>query len=57
MEFDDYYAILTPNLKQSVHYKNNGNPVPIGFRFSSDANTNWHTLETFKATLIKNNLL
>jgi len=57
LEFDDYYAILSPELMKSDYYKKNGKQVKAGFRFSSDNNKDWHTLETFKSTLIKNNLL
>jgi UDP-N-acetylglucosamine 4,6-dehydratase len=57
IEFDDYYAILSPNLKLSKFYKNNGKKVEHGFRFSSDNNKDWHTLETFKSILTENNLL
>jgi UDP-N-acetylglucosamine 4,6-dehydratase len=57
LEFDDYYAILSPELMKSDYYKKNGRHVNAGFRFSSDNNKDWHTLETFKSTLIKNNLL
>jgi len=57
LEFDDYYAILSPELMKSDYYKKNGKQVKAGFRFSSDNNEDWHTLETFKSTLIKNNLL
>lgn len=57
VEFDNYYAILSPLLKKSDYYKKNGRPVKVGFRYSSDNNQNWHTYESFKSTLIKNNLL
>ena len=57
LEFDDYYAILSPELMKSDYYKKNGKQVKAGFRFSSDNNKDWHTLETFKSTLIKNDLL
>lgn len=57
LEFDDYYAILSPELMKSDYYKKNGKKVNAGFRFSSDNNKDWHTLETFKSTLIKNYLL
>jgi len=57
LEFDEYYAILSPELMKSDYYKKNGKQVKAGFRFSSDNNKDWHTLETFKSTLIKNNLL
>jgi UDP-N-acetylglucosamine 4,6-dehydratase len=57
LEFDDYYAILSPELVKSDYYNKNGKKVNAGFRFSSDNNKDWHTLETFRSTLIKNNLL
>lgn len=57
VEFDQYYAILSPLLKYSDYYKNNGKPVKLGFKFTSDNNQDWHSHESFKATLIKNNLL
>jgi len=57
LEFDDYYAILSPELMKSDYYNKNGKKVKAGFRFSSDNNKDWHTLETFRSTLIKNNLL
>lgn len=57
VEFDKYYAILSPLLKKSDYYKKNGRPVNLGFRFTSDNNQDWHTHESFKSTLIENNLL
>lgn len=57
MEFDKYYAILSPSLKNSDYYKKNGKPVELGFKFTSDNNQDWHSYESFKATLIENNLL
>ena len=57
VEFDKYYAILSPILKKSDYYKKNGRPVNLGFRFTSDNNQDWHTHESFKSTLIENNLL
>ena len=57
VEFDDHYAILSSSLKESKHYKKNGKKVEIGFRYSSDNNTEWHTLDSFKSVLISNNLL
>ena len=57
LEFDDYYVILSPELMKSDYYKKNGKKVNAGFRFSSDNNKDWHTLETFNSILIKNNLL
>lgn len=57
LEFDDYYAILSPELTKSDYYKKNGKQVKSGFRYSSDNNKDWHTVETFRSTLIKSNLL
>jgi UDP-N-acetylglucosamine 4,6-dehydratase len=57
VEFDKYYAILSPLLKNSDYYKKNGQPVKLGFRFTSDNNQDWHTHESFKSTLIENKLL
>lgn len=57
VEFDEYYAILSPLLKKSDYYKKNGRPVNLGFRFTSDNNQYWHSHESFKSTLIENNLL
>ena len=57
VEFDKYYAILSPLLKNSAYYKKNGQPVKLGFRFTSDNNQDWHTYESFKSTLIKNKLI
>jgi UDP-N-acetylglucosamine 4,6-dehydratase len=57
VEFEKYYAILSPELKQLEFYKKNGLPVQHGFKFSSDNNKDWHTLETFRSVLIENNLI
>jgi len=57
VEFDKYYAILSPLLKKSDYYKKHGRPVNLGFKFTSDNNKDWHTHESFKSTLIENNLL
>ena len=57
VEFDRYYAILSPSLKKSDYYKKNGKPVNLGFRFASDSNQEWHTHDSFKSVLIKNHLL
>jgi UDP-N-acetylglucosamine 4,6-dehydratase len=57
VEFDDYYAILSSELTKSDYYKRYGKKVKTGFRFSSDNNKDWHTLGTFRSTLIKSNLL
>jgi len=57
VEFDRYFAILSPSLKKSDYYKKNGKPVKLGFRFTSDSNQEWHTHDSFKSILIKNHLL
>jgi UDP-N-acetylglucosamine 4,6-dehydratase len=57
VEFDNFYAILSPSIQSnSVSYKN-ATKVPVGFRYSSENNPNWFTTESFKEMLIKNNLL
>jgi UDP-N-acetylglucosamine 4,6-dehydratase len=57
VEFEEYYAILSPSLLLSDYYKRNGKIVKPGFRFSSDSNELWHTLESFKSVLLQNSLL
>ena len=57
VEFEKYYAILSPSLKHSDYYKKHGKQVELGFRFTSDNNRDWHTYESFKSTLIANELL
>ena len=57
IEFEKYYAILSPELNKLDFYKKNGQPVPPGFKFSSDNNKDWHTLETFRTVLNENNLI
>ena len=57
VEFNEYYAILSPLLKKSDYYKKNGRPVNLGFRFTSENNQDWHTYDSFKSTLIEKNLL
>jgi UDP-N-acetylglucosamine 4,6-dehydratase/5-epimerase len=57
VEFLNSYAILPPAmLANSIHYSNAAR-VPIGFRYSSENNSDWFTAETFKDMLAKNNLL
>ena len=57
LEFDTFYAILTPYLMETDFYKNNGVKVPIDFSFSSDNNKLWHTNETFRSVLTKAGIL
>jgi len=57
VEFDSFYAILSPVIEaNSASYKNAAK-VPVGFRYSSENNPNWFTTDSFKEMLIKNNLL
>jgi UDP-N-acetylglucosamine 4,6-dehydratase/5-epimerase len=56
VEFDDYYAILSPQLLDTRRDLLVGNLVPEGFSYRSDSNTWWHTDETFKAVLREINL-
>lgn len=51
MEFEDYYAILSPVLLSSNKYQAKGKMVEEGFRFSSENNPRWHTEETFAKVL------
>ena len=51
MEFEDYYAILSPVLLSSNKYQTKGKMVEEGFRFSSENNPRWHTEETFAKVL------
>lgn len=57
VEFESFYAILSPVIQAySANYKN-ATKVPVGFRYSSENNPNWFTIESFKEMLINNNLL
>lgn len=56
-EFDSFYVILSPELKKSNFYEINGKRVEVGFSYSSNTNKDWHSLESFKSTLIENDLL
>jgi UDP-N-acetylglucosamine 4,6-dehydratase len=57
VEFEDYYAILSPNLLETRKDVFTKNLVPEGFSYRSDTNTWWHTDETFKEVLKTINLL
>jgi UDP-N-acetylglucosamine 4,6-dehydratase len=50
-EFEKHYRILSPSLSLSDFYQNNGIQVAEGFSFRSDTNPEWHTHDSFKATL------
>ena len=57
VEFDTYYAILSPGISIKSDAYLDANKVPINFRYSSQNNTDWFTAETFKEMLTQNNLL
>ncbi len=57
MEFEDFYAILSPELLNNRSYKTEGKMVHEGFRFSSDSNPNWHTTKSFLSVLKANRIL
>ena len=57
LEFDKHYVILAPFLINSDYYKSNGKKVVKGFYFSSQNNSYWHTLDSFKDVLNKAGLL
>jgi UDP-N-acetylglucosamine 4,6-dehydratase len=57
LEFDDYFAILSPALKNSGSYDNLGTKVEEGFNFSSDNNKVWHTEESFLRVLKEHKIL
>jgi UDP-N-acetylglucosamine 4,6-dehydratase len=57
VEGNDYYAILSPELKASGFYDSIANKVPEGFRFSSDNNQSWFTDESFREILLRNGIL
>jgi UDP-N-acetylglucosamine 4,6-dehydratase len=57
VEFDDFYSILSPITQANSEYYKKAVKVPVGFRYSSENNPDWFTIETFKEMLVKNNLL
>lgn len=57
MDFEGYYAILSPTLLSSGKYQTEGKMVDEGFRFSSENNPYWHTENTFAKILRENGLL
>ncbi len=51
LEYNDYYAILPTFYDwdaQEYMQKNGGKPCPDGFRYSSDTNTRWLTIEELR---------
>jgi UDP-N-acetylglucosamine 4,6-dehydratase len=57
VEFDKYYAILSPNITSTSEFYRDARKVPIGFRYSSENNSAWFTEKTFKEMLTQNHLL
>ena len=57
VECDEFYAVLSPQLKISGVYNSKSKPVEEGFRFSSDNNRFWHTDATFLETLKSSGIL
>ena len=57
LEFEQFYAILSPTLSFHAEYPGDGKKVSSNFKFSSDNNKLWHTHESFKNLLIENGLI
>lgn len=57
LEFENYYAIISPTLGFGTSYPIEGKKVPTDFRFSSDNNEFWHTEESFLHLIKKHGLL
>jgi UDP-N-acetylglucosamine 4,6-dehydratase len=57
IEFENHYAILSPQLLKTSSSGKNSKMVPEGFSYRSDTNSWWHTDETFKTVLNEINLV
>jgi UDP-N-acetylglucosamine 4,6-dehydratase len=57
VEFENHYAILSPQLLKTSISGKNSKMVPEGFSYRSDTNSWWHTDETFKTVLSEINLV
>ena len=57
VEFENHYAILSPQLMKTSDAGKNSKMVPEGFSYRSDTNSWWHTDETFKTVLSEINLV
>lgn len=57
VEFENHYAILSPQLLKTSSSGKNSKMVPEGFSYRSDTNSWWHTDETFKTVLSEINLV
>ena len=56
-EFENYYAIMSPELINNGFPGGKSKKVPDGFKFSSDNNALWHTDESFINTLKVNGII
>lgn len=56
-EFENYYAIMSPELINNGFLGDKSKKVPDGFKFSSDNNALWHTDESFINTLKVNGII
>lgn len=56
-EFESYYVIASPNLMKQGVIQKRGKKVEENFRFSSEVNPLWHTIESFRSTLIESGIL
>ena len=57
IEFENHYAILSPQLLRTTKPDKVSKMVPEGFSYRSDTNSWWHTDETFKTVLSEINLV
>ncbi len=57
VEFENHYAILSPQLLKTSSSGKTFKMVPEGFSYRSDTNSWWHTDETFKTVLSEINLV
>jgi UDP-N-acetylglucosamine 4,6-dehydratase len=56
-EFENHYAILSPQLLKNSKLDKSSKMVPEGFSYRSDTNSWWHTDESFKTLLSEINLV
>ncbi len=56
-EFPNYYVIASPGLISLGLIQKHGKKVNDNFRFSSEINPEWHTIESFRSTLIDSGIL
>jgi len=56
-EFENHFAIVSPELPIRVNFDQTSSKVNEGFRYSSDLNPFWHTHESFRELLVKHKLI